>query len=91
MKKAHLKRTREKRTAEDKHDNFHMLPLRKRGRPVLLGEDIEWKVQLYVEKVKEGGGVVTGKIVVAAARGSLMQCARSKLLEYGGDIPYFLY
>ena len=82
MKKAYLKVRREKRTAED--DDLRMLPPKKRGRPVLLGEHIERKVQLYLEKVREGGGVVSGKIVVATGRGILMVCVRSRLVENGG-------
>ena len=49
MKKAYLKVRREKRTAED--NNLRVLPPKKHGRPVLLGEDIE----------REGGGIVSGK------------------------------
>ena len=45
-----------KRAAEDDSD-LTVLPPKKRGRPVLLGEDLDTKVQLYLQKVREGGGV----------------------------------
>ena len=51
-----------------------------------LGEDLDKKVQLYLSKVRDGGGVVTSAIVVAAARGILLSSDRSKLTEVGGYI-----
>ena len=51
-----------------------------------MGEDTERNVQLYLGKVRERRGVVSGKTMVAAARGILMACARSRLVEYSGDI-----
>ena len=70
---------------EDDSD-LTVLPPKKRGRPVLLGEDLDTKVQLYLRKVREGGGVVSARIVMAAARGVLLSCERSKLVEFGGHI-----
>lgn len=63
-----------------------MLPLKKRRRPYLLGEDLDRKLQLYVKKVREGGGVVTARILIAAARGIIVACERSRLVEFGGHI-----
>ena len=64
------------------------LPLKKRGRQVLLGKDLDQKVQLYLHKVREGGGVVSARIAMAAARGILLSCDsdRAKLVEFGGHI-----
>ena len=57
------------------------LPLKKRGRQVLLGKNLDQKVQLHLHKVREGGGVVS-------ARGILLSCDsdRAKLVEFGGHI-----
>ena len=44
------------------------------------------KVQTYLKKVREGGGVVSARIAVAAAKGILLTCDRSLLAEYGGHI-----
>ena len=74
-----------KRAAEDDSD-LTVLPPKKRGRPVLLGEDLDTKVQLYLRKVREGGGVVSARIAMAAARGVLLSFERSKLVEFGGHI-----
>ena len=40
--------TQEKRAAQD--GDVTVLPPKKRGRPVLLGENLDRKVQLYLEK-----------------------------------------
>ena len=63
-----------------------LLPMKKRGRPVLLGEVLDRKVQKYLVRVRDGGGVILARIAMAAARGILMSCSRSRLVEFGGDI-----
>ena len=59
---------------------------KRRGRRVLLGADLDEKVQLYLKKVREGGGVVTARIAMAAAKGILMSSNRGALVEFGGHI-----
>ena len=59
---------------------------KKRGRPLLLGKNIDEQVQLYLHKIRENGGVVTASVVVAAARGILMSRDRTQLAEFGGHI-----
>ena len=53
---------------------------------MLLGKELDSKVQLYLRKVREGGGVVSSGIAIAAAKGILMSCDRSMLVEYGGHV-----
>ena len=84
IKKAYLKGV-EKRRAEDEGD-VTVLPVNKRGRPVLLGEELDQKVQAYLRRVRDGGGVVSSRIAIAAARGILLSTDKLKLLEYGGHI-----
>lgn len=38
---------------------------------VLLGENPDFKVQLFLKKVRDGGGGVSSRIAMAAARGIL--------------------
>ena len=47
-------------------------------------------VQIYLKKVREGGGVVTARIVIAAARGIIMSHDKSQLVEYGRHINLHL-
>ena len=35
-----------------------------------LGDSLEEKLQMYIRRVREEGGVVSTKIVIAAARGT---------------------
>ena len=84
IKKAYLKGL-EKRRAEDEGD-VTLLPVKKRGRPVLLGDELDQKVQAYLRRVRDGGGVVSSRIVLAAARGILLSTDKLKLLEYGGHV-----
>ena len=44
---------KEKRAAQDDGD-VTVLPPKKRGRPVLLGENLDRKVQLYLRKDRQG-------------------------------------
>ena len=85
IKKAYLEAMKENRTIEDS-DDLESLPAKKRGRRVLLGDDLDLKVQAYLKKVRKGGGVVSARIAMAAARGILLTCDRSMLAEFGGHV-----
>ena len=43
-------------------------------------------MQLYLKKVRQGGGAVSARIAIAAARGILRKCNSSLLVENGGPI-----
>ena len=75
----------QKRGAEDEGE-ITALPLKKRGRPALLGQELDTHVQMYLKKVREGGGAVSARIAMAAARGILLKCDRTKLAEFGGPV-----
>ena len=85
IKTAYLEDVKRKRSADSEDDEVTVLPPKKRGRPFLLG-DLDQKVQLYLKKVRDAGGIVSAAIAVAAARGILVSCDRSKLAEFGGHI-----
>ena len=67
-------------------DEVNSLPERERGRSKLLGNDLDETVQLYIKSVRDHGGVVSSGVVMAAARGILLSCAREKLVEFGGHV-----
>ena len=52
-------------------------PLKKHGRPLMIGEELDKSVQAYLHKVRECGCVVTSRIAVAAARGIILHYDRS--------------
>ena len=84
INKAYLEEMKENRTAEDGGD-LSELPAKKRGRWVLLGDEMDQKVQLYLKEVREGGGVISARIAMAA-RGIVLTCDRSLLVEFGGHV-----
>ena len=78
----------------DSDDEVKVIPFKKRGRPLLLGEELDTKVQLYLKKVREGGGIVTARIAIGAARGILCSCDRFRLAEFGDPVelnPHWAY
>ena len=85
IKKEYIASLRQKRASPDESD-LTVLPQKKRGRPVLLGQELDSKVQAYLKKVREGGGAVSARIAMAAAKGILLSCDKSMLEEYGGSV-----
>ena len=86
IKRAYLEEKESRPVGDD--GDIAILPPKKRGRRVLLGEELDMKVQMYLKKVRERGGVVSARIAVAAARGILLTCNRSMLAEYGGHVEF---
>ncbi len=62
------------------------MPLKKRGRPLLLSNSLDELVQAYLHKTRGSAGVVNARIVVAAAKGMINHYNRSILEEYGGHV-----
>ena len=85
IRSAYVQGVHQKRRAEDDGE-IVALPLKKRGRPLLLGQELDAKVQLYLRKVRQGGGAVSARITMAAAHGILLKCNRAKLAEFGGHV-----
>lgn len=50
------------------------------------GPEVETKVQAYLKKVRDGGGAVLARIAMVAARGILLSCDKTKLVEFGGHV-----
>ena len=63
------------------------LPVKKRGRPLLLGTKLDDDVKSYVKAVREAGGVITTSITIAAATAIVRQADRNLLFENGGGGP----
>ena len=84
IRNTYQKELRTKRSADD--CEVSVLPSKKRGRRVLLGQELDEKVQLYLRKVREGGGAVLSRIAMAAARRILLKCDRGMLSEFGGPV-----
>ena len=85
IKKAYLQEMR-KRPRSDDAEEIAALPTKKRGRKLLLGEDLDMKVQIYLRKVRKDGGAVSARIAMAAARGILFKRNPSLLVQNGGPV-----
>jgi len=59
---------------------------KKRGRPLLLGAELDTKVQKYVSVLRDNGAVINTQIVIAAAKGIVTGTDRTMLVENGGSI-----
>ena len=84
FKEAYMKERSRKRMAEDDDIGVDALPVQKRGRPLLVGKDLDSLIQQYVLSIREKRGAVNTSIVIAGARGLLKRMDRTRLAEYGG-------
>ena len=55
------------------------LPEKRRGRPLLLGEEMEEQVKWFLKRIRQSGGVVNSQIVIGTAKGA-------NLAENGGPL-----
>ena len=62
------------------------LETKERGRPLLLGAELDAAVQEYVQSLREANGVVNSVVVMAAAEGIISARNISKLSSHGGHI-----
>ena len=79
---SHMKESR----GDSSADGIDELPPKKRGRPLLLGTHIEKQLRLYLQKIRENGGVVRASVVVAVGKGIMMSLNHTRLAEFGDHI-----
>ena len=82
LKQAYLTERRRKRLMEDDL-TVHELPMKKKGRPLLLGKKLDDAIQEYILKLREHGSAIN-TFVVAVAKGLALAMDRTRLAEYGG-------
>ena len=80
-----LKKYRQQQTEPGSGD-IVSLPPAKRGRPLLLGDDLDQRVVKTITNLRQAGGVVTGPIIVGLANGIVSHHNRNLLLQNGGPI-----
>ena len=67
-------------------DEIEEFPQQQRGRPLLIGPDLDSRVIKYLRTIRESGGVVNRKIVQGCARGIILEHRPSLLRENGGPL-----
>ena len=90
MKRMYVKEQEiRKRKSADTGDEYQEIVAlqKKRGRPLLLG-DIDKRVQAYLKKVRDTGGVINSRIIMSAARGLVLYYNPSLLKEKGGHVEF---
>ena len=80
--KDYLDKRYDKRLRED--DTISELPVKKRGRPLLLGKKLDEAVQEYILKLRDHGCAINTTVVIAVARGLGTVLERTRLSKYGG-------
>jgi len=67
-------------------EDVAVLPHLNRGRPTILGDDLEALLKEYITKLTLAGGAVNRSIVIASAKG-ILACKKPMLLpENGGSV-----
>ncbi len=64
--------------------DIDVIPLKKRGRSLLIGDVLDNKVKMYIRCVREWGGVITSSIVVAAGEAIVKKHEPKLLAECEG-------
>ena len=72
--------------SKSKEITVDILETKRKGRPLLLGVDLDAAVQEYVQSLRMAGGVVNTLVVMAAAEGIVAARDVSKLVSHGGHI-----
>lgn len=68
------------------HMTITEIESKKRGKPLLLGEELDSQVKAYLIKLRDKGGVINSAIVKAAAIGIVLNHDMRLLKENGGHI-----
>jgi len=95
IKKDYLDKRHKKRLREKDDLTVSELPVKKRGRPLLLGKKLDNSVQEYILKLRDHGCAINTTVVIAVARGVGTVLERTRLAKYGGpatlSIPWAKY
>ena len=70
--------------SKPKETAINSLEIKRKGRPLLLGADLDAAVQEYIQSLRMVGGVVNTLVVMAAAEGIVAVRDVSKLVSHGG-------
>ena len=89
FKNEYLLELKRRRDCED--DKVVELPMKKRGCPLLLGEELDQKVQSYLNALRANGAVVNTAVAVGCAKGLVASEGANLLACNGGHIDITNY
>ncbi len=87
-KNAFLKEKKRLRSEGKEDTEIDELPLKKRGRPYLLGEETEMQVRAYLKTIRTHGAVLNTAIAIGCAEGIVRSKDKSQLASNGGHITF---
>lgn len=86
-KRKYMDKIRHKHQAGEVNNlSMKSLPVKKRGRPLLLGEKLDSEVKCYIQAVRGGGEVMTTAITTVAATAIVKKSDRNLLAKNRGSI-----
>ena len=80
---AEMKRLLKESGSKKKHVEVKSLPQMKRGRPPLLGENLDRQVISYIKEVHEKKGIVTTAVTIASGEAMVNKVNKGLLKENG--------
>ena len=78
--------TNKKDLLKGEQSSVPTVPTQRRGRPLLLGEELEEQVKAFLYSMRSSGGVVNSPIATAIARGIVTIHNTNLLAENGGPV-----
>ncbi len=88
FKKKYLEEVKKRQVSGTAFNDVKRLPGRKRGRKVMLGEQLDGRIQNYVKALRNAGTPIGSSVIMAAATGIVNSCDRTLLVEHGGHITF---
>ena len=76
----------QKELATGEAEEISSLPPSKRGRPLMLGDQLDDAVIEHLQSIRTEGGVINSTIVVATATGIVKEMNSGLLAEHGGSL-----
>ena len=76
----------EKELSKGEQSSVPTVPTQRRGRPLLLGEELEEQVKAFLLSVRSSGGIVNAPFATAVARGIVTTRDANLLAENGGPV-----
>ncbi len=86
FKKKYLEEIKKHQKPGAEIEEVRSLPARKRGRKVMLGEELDHKVQNYVRALHSAGTPIGSSVVLAAGEGMVRAHNRTLLAQHEGHI-----
>ncbi len=80
-----------KQRCSDEDPSINEFPSKKRGWPLLLGSELDERMQLFLKQLRANGAVINTAIVMATAKGIVQSKDSNLLAKNGGTIVLSKY